>query len=78
MWAPLLRPDVLPAAPSIRQPVRVHEMSLAYFCETCNFYYYTGWRMKHCPECKGAVKPRLIMGGQVMGSPPKEGDATPP
>ena len=42
---------------------------LAYFCKTCKMYFRLAELLesRHCPECRGLVVPRLILGGQVMG-----------
>ncbi len=42
---------------------------LSYFCASCQFYYREAELLdgKRCPECKDIAKPRLVLGGQVMG-----------
>ncbi|KKL57995.1 hypothetical protein LCGC14_2229810 [marine sediment metagenome] len=42
---------------------------LAYFCTPCQFYYQEAELLssKRCPECRGEMKPRMVLGGQVMG-----------
>ena len=44
---------------------------LAYYCKPCTFYYreLELTKGKTCPECKAPVKPRMILGGQIMGAP---------
>ncbi|KKM78769.1 hypothetical protein LCGC14_1356730 [marine sediment metagenome] len=44
---------------------------LTYFCSACQFYYREAELLKNkqCPECRGEVKPRLALGGQVVGAP---------
>ena len=49
---------------------------LAYFCPDCVLYLREQEILpdKRCPECKGQVKPRLVLAGQVMGNvEPEEG-----
>lgn len=43
---------------------------LAYFCSKCMMYFQEMELLskKCCPECKQDTKPRLILGGQVMGN----------
>jgi len=43
---------------------------LAYFCTPCQFYYQEAElrKGKRCPECKGEVRPRMVIAGQVIGS----------
>ena len=43
---------------------------LAYFCEVCRMFYREVELLpeKRCPECRGVVKPRLVLAGQVMGA----------
>ena len=42
---------------------------ITYFCQACTFYYQELELLKgkKCPECKVEDKPRLVLGGQVMG-----------
>lgn len=42
---------------------------LSYFCQACQFHYREAELLpgKRCPECKAETKPRLVLGGQVMG-----------
>ena len=42
---------------------------LSYFCASCQFYYQEAELLtgKRCPQCRGEVKPRVVLGGQVMG-----------
>ena len=43
---------------------------LAYFCKACKFFYRKLELVRgSCPQCKGKVSPRLILGGQVIGGP---------
>lgn len=42
---------------------------LVYYCEDCAMYFRGAETAKaRCPECGAAVKPRLVLGGQVMGA----------
>ena len=43
---------------------------LSYFCAACQFYYQEAELLtgKRCPECKDVTKPRMVLGGQVIGS----------
>jgi hypothetical protein len=43
---------------------------IAYWCQPCAMFYRevelpAG---KRCPECKGPCRPRLVLGGQVIGA----------
>ncbi len=42
---------------------------LTYFCKACDFHYRETELLanKRCPECKEQTKPRLVLGGQVIG-----------
>jgi len=42
---------------------------LAYFCSECQMYYRPEELLdgKRCPECRGEARPRMVLGGQVMG-----------
>ena len=42
---------------------------LTYFCVSCNFYYREAELLKdkRCPECKVVAKPRVMLGGRVIG-----------
>lgn len=42
---------------------------LGYWCEKCQMYFreLELLKGKRCPECRGEVRPRLILAGQVMG-----------
>lgn len=42
---------------------------LAHYCKGCKMYYRELELVKgRCPECLEPVKPRLVLGGQVMGA----------
>ncbi len=43
---------------------------LTYFCAACQFHYQEAELLKdkRCPECRGEVKPRMVLAGQVIGS----------
>ena len=42
---------------------------LTYYCPACQFHYreLELLKGKRCPECKKQTKPRLVLGGLVMG-----------
>ena len=42
---------------------------IAYYCAACKFYYrpIELLRGQRCPECKEPAKPRVMLGGKVMG-----------
>ena len=48
---------------------------LAYFCAKCQMYLRLEELLqdRKCPECGEKTKPRLVLGGQVMGSVPPVG-----
>lgn len=45
---------------------------LAYYCSTCNIYLTQAEAPdnKRCPNCKTELRPRMVLGGTVMGSAP--------
>jgi hypothetical protein len=48
-------------------------MMIAYWCPKCEMYLREAELMKvhKCPECLEQTKPRLLLGGQVMGEAQK-------
>ena len=42
---------------------------ITHYCSTCDFYYREAelGKAKRCPECGATTKPRLMLGGQIMG-----------
>lgn len=43
---------------------------IAYWCQPCQMLYREAELLaeKRCPECREPCRPRLVLGGQVMGA----------